>query len=207
MNHFLTPLIEDLRFYQQLQNPGKKNTPLSSVLTLIISRGLWLLWMQRLTYFCYVRSNRKTPVWWIARVLSALGKYRNTLISKSELLVDCQIKGVAYLPDRGYLICGAWAIGNGTIIHDHVTFGFANRLGADGRPEVGANAWIGPNCIIAGPIVIGDGSTILPGTYVTFNIPPRSVVGGNPGRIIATEFDNAALRQSLNIVTELPQKS
>jgi serine O-acetyltransferase len=86
-----------------------------------------------------------------------------------------------------------------------VTFGYAVGKGNSGRPHVGDDVWIGPNCIIAGGLEIGDGSTLLPGTYLTYSVPPRSVVRGNPGRIIREGFDNAALRASLAIVESLPE--
>ncbi|HEY2036586.1 MAG TPA: hypothetical protein VGG96_06205, partial [Steroidobacteraceae bacterium] len=59
------------------------------------------------------------------------------------------------------------------------------------------NVWIGPDCVIYGDIAIGDGATILAGTVLSMNVPPRAVVAGNPATIIAREYDNAALRRNL----------
>jgi serine O-acetyltransferase len=205
MSQLLSHIAADLRFYHQLRNQTKRVAITSLLAIFFTSRGLWLLLIQRLVNYCYLQRDHRTIMWWPARLLAALGKYRNVVISKSEMLEDCIIKGSVYLPDSGYLICGASEIGQGTIIHDHVTFGFANRPGQDGRPVVGSKVWVGPNSIIAGPITIGDESTILPGTYLTFSVPARSVVRGNPGRIIATSFDNSQLRASLNVVTEIAQ--
>ena len=44
--------------------------------------------------------------------------------------------------------------------------------------------WIGCNAIILSGITIGTGSIIAAGTVVTRDVPPRSLVAGNPGRVI-----------------------
>ena len=46
--------------------------------------------------------------------------------------------------------------------------------------------WIGPNAVIVGGVIIGQGSKIAAGAFVTESIPPFSVVVGNPGVIIKT---------------------
>ena len=65
-----------------------------------------------------------------------------------------------------------------------------------GIPVIGKNVWIGPDTIIHGDITVGDGATILGGSVLTKNVPPRCVVAGNPARIIRKEFDNISLRSS-----------
>jgi hypothetical protein len=44
---------------------------------------------------------------------------------------------------------------------------------------------------------------VLPGTFLTFSVAPRTVVKGNPGVIVREDFDNIALRRSLTIVTDV----
>ncbi len=63
--------------------------------------------------------------------------------------------------------------------------------------------WIGPNCIIGGAITVGDGATALPGSFLTYSVPPRAVVKGNPAAIVLRCFDNSALRRSLAIVHDV----
>jgi acetyltransferase-like isoleucine patch superfamily enzyme len=48
------------------------------------------------------------------------------------------------------------------------------------------NVWIGAGCVILDGTVIGSGSIISPNSVVTKNIPPNSVVQGNPGQVIFT---------------------
>jgi serine acetyltransferase len=116
---------------------------------------------------------------------------------------DCEIDGVVYLSNHGYLVCGALSIGAGSLIHHRCTFGHTVAGGGDGRPTLGKDVWIGPDCVIAGPLTVGDGATVLPGSVLTFSVPPRAVVKGNPARIVRTNFDNCELRRSLRIVRDV----
>lgn len=46
------------------------------------------------------------------------------------------------------------------------------------------DVWIGGRVIILPGVIIGQGAIIGAGAVVTHNVPPFSVVGGNPARII-----------------------
>jgi acetyltransferase-like isoleucine patch superfamily enzyme len=46
--------------------------------------------------------------------------------------------------------------------------------------------WIGFNCIILKGVTIGEGAVVAAGSVVTSNVPPFTLVGGNPARIIKT---------------------
>lgn len=48
------------------------------------------------------------------------------------------------------------------------------------------DCWLGGNVTILGGVTIGAGSTIGAGAVVTKDVPPRSVVVGNPGRVVKT---------------------
>lgn len=53
-----------------------------------------------------------------------------------------------------------------------------------GAPTIGNRVWIGSNAIIVGNIKIGDDALIAPGAYVYFDVPEKSIVRGNPGKIL-----------------------
>ena len=53
-----------------------------------------------------------------------------------------------------------------------------------GAIEIGANCWLGANVTVLKNVKIGYGSIIGAGTLVTKNVPPLSIVVGNPGRVI-----------------------
>ncbi|WP_313803787.1 acyltransferase [Flavobacterium sp.] len=46
------------------------------------------------------------------------------------------------------------------------------------------NVWIGANCIILGGTRIGKGTVISAGSVVKGDIPPMSIYGGNPAKLI-----------------------
>lgn len=48
------------------------------------------------------------------------------------------------------------------------------------------DAWIGMNCIILKGVTIGAGAVVGAGSVVTKDVPPFTVVGGNPAKVIKT---------------------
>ena len=52
------------------------------------------------------------------------------------------------------------------------------------KVNIGNNCWIGERAIILPGAAIGEWSIIGAGAVVAGNIPPRSIVVGNPGKII-----------------------
>lgn len=157
-----------------------------------------VLTVHRLTHYYYEQRPRTswTP-WTIAlRLLILLGRTFAIVLAKSDISSTTVIDEGVYISDDGQLIIGPQRIGRGTIIHDRVTIGSKAGAGAI-KPIIGENVWIGSDCVIYGDITIADGATILPGTVLSMNVPPRAVVAGNPARIVARESDNASLRRNL----------
>ena len=71
-------------------------------------------------------------------------------------------------------------IGNNCNIHKGVTIGGENRGNRKGSPIIGSEVWIGINSTIVGGIHIGDDVLIAPNSFVNCDVPPHSVVVGNP---------------------------
>jgi len=192
----------DARLYQALNCTGRSGW--GSLLWIVLgSRGLWLLTFHRMAHFCLRYRNLRNPLWWLARLCTSVGTFFSVLCCRSQLSEDCEIGAGAYLSNRGYLLCGAHTIGAGSVIHDRCTFGHLVAEGGEGRPSIGKNVWIGPNCVIAGELSVGDGATVLPDSVLTYSVPPRAVVKGNPARVVRRDFDNSRLRRSLTIVSDL----
>jgi serine acetyltransferase len=175
----------------------------SVALTMLRNRGLWLLTFHRIAYYCVRWRRLRNPVWWLARLSKSAGVFFSVLFCRSAISADCEIAGSVYLSNRGYVLCGARSIGAGTLIHERCTFGYFVARGDEGRPDIGKNVWIGPDCIIAGSVTVGDGATILPGSFLSFNVPPGAVVKGNPGLIVRRNFDNSGLLRSLAVVADI----
>lgn len=52
-----------------------------------------------------------------------------------------------------------------------------------GVPVIGNRVWVGCNALVVGAVSIGDDALIGPGAYVSFDVPEKAVVIGNPGQI------------------------
>ncbi|KAI7845610.1 hypothetical protein COHA_000896 [Chlorella ohadii] len=65
----------------------------------------------------------------------------------------------------------------------------AERAGVAGLEHakpitIGNDCWLGGGCIVMPGITIGEGSTVAAGAVVTKDVPPYTVVAGNPARVI-----------------------
>jgi serine O-acetyltransferase len=68
-----------------------------------------------------------------------------------------------------------------------VTIGIGGRGGARGCPVIGDGVWIGPQCVIFGPIEVGDDVAIGAGSILSTSVPDHAVVVGNPARVVSLE--------------------
>ena len=50
--------------------------------------------------------------------------------------------------------------------------------------KIGSNVWIGANVTILAGVHVGRGATIAAGAVVNKDVPPYSIVGGVPSRVI-----------------------
>jgi len=50
--------------------------------------------------------------------------------------------------------------------------------------HIGEDCWIGGNVIVLPGVTIGKGSTVGAGSVVTKDVPPYTVVAGNPARVV-----------------------
>ena len=51
------------------------------------------------------------------------------------------------------------------------------------------NVWIGAGATIIGGVTVGENSVVAAGSVVTKNVPPNTLVGGNPARVIRSIAD------------------
>ncbi|MDH4460404.1 MAG: serine acetyltransferase [Flectobacillus sp.] len=79
-------------------------------------------------------------------------------------------------------------LGNNVTLKQNTTIGhkiyFDGSFG--GTPIIKDNVTVGPNVVMFGRIVIGENSIIGAGAVVISDVPPNSVVVGNPARVIKT---------------------
>jgi acetyltransferase-like isoleucine patch superfamily enzyme len=59
-----------------------------------------------------------------------------------------------------------------------------------GKPiTIGANVWIAAGATIIGGVTVGENSVVAAGSVVTKHVPPNTLVGGNPARVIRSIGD------------------
>ena len=68
--------------------------------------------------------------------------------------------------------------------HDHRDSNFKCISNESFKVSIGNRVWIGPNVIILHSVTIGDGAVVGAGSVVTKDVPPFTVVGGIPAKII-----------------------
>jgi serine O-acetyltransferase len=91
-----------------------------------------------------------------------------------------------YLGHFGGVVISPYAILGANInIAQGVTIGATSRGERVGAPTLEDRVWVGANAILVGRITIGREALIAPGAYVNFDVPPHSVVLGNPGKVVS----------------------
>jgi len=136
-----------------------------------------------------------------ARVFAGVWRRRVRNIHHADIDHRAQIGPGMFLMHHTGVFIGPSTIGDNCVLHHNVTIGQRVASGDQGVPRLGDDVWIGPGATITGAVTIGDGATISAGSVVSRDVPARALVAGNPGRVIATDYDNSAM---LNYRVERP---
>lgn len=70
--------------------------------------------------------------------------------------------------------------------HDYNDPYFRSVPGRRGPIIIQDRAWIGPNVTILHSVTIGEGAVVAAGAVVTKDVPPYTIVGGIPAKVIGT---------------------
>lgn len=93
-----------------------------------------------------------------------------------------------YIGHSGRVIVNPEAkLGKNMNVSTGVVIGVENRGARKGAPTFDGYCWIGANAVIVGKVHIGEDVLIAPLAYVNFDVPPHSIVIGNPAKIIHKE--------------------
>lgn len=65
--------------------------------------------------------------------------------------------------------------------------------------EIGNDVWVGQGVSILNGVKIGDGAVLAAGAVILKDVPPYSIVGGVPGKIIKMRFDDNTIQDLLEI--------
>jgi virginiamycin A acetyltransferase len=75
------------------------------------------------------------------------------------------------------------------------------RLGATSKGDtvIGNDVWLGREAVIMPGIHIGDGAIIAAESVVVSDVPPYSIYGGNPAKLIKRRFSEDIIKNLLEI--------
>lgn len=68
-----------------------------------------------------------------------------------------------------------------------------------GSIVIADDVWIGMNCLILSGVTIGQGAIVGAGSVVVKDVPPYSIVGGNPARVLKFRFDDDLIAELLKV--------
>ena len=69
--------------------------------------------------------------------------------------------------------------------------GFTGHPRVKGDVVIGNDVWIGRDALVLSGVKIGNGAVVGAGSVVTRNVPPYTVVAGNPARAVKERFSSA----------------
>jgi len=167
--------------------------------------------LERLYYYrgeSYRKASRAEVMWNIftprfapvalVRITHALYRNGHSILAKAfsllnflifgiEMAVRCEVGPGLCFAHTGGIVIGARSIGANVLIYHGVTIGAKEMDVAytpEKRPRVGDNVVIGAGAKVLGGINIGDNSVVGANAVVTRDVPPSTVVGGIPAKII-----------------------
>lgn len=97
------------------------------------------------------------------------------------------------LMHRHGITIGPIIAGRDLTVYQNVTVGLRVAHNDQGIPRFGSRIWLGPGATVTGAISVGGGTTISAGSVLSKDVPERSLVAGNPGRVIAADYDNSTM--------------
>jgi acetyltransferase-like isoleucine patch superfamily enzyme len=87
----------------------------------------------------------------------------------------------------------------GHVNKDNFPYDGKGHPATNGNVIIGNDVWIGNNVNIMSGITIGDGAVIATNSHVVKDVPPYTIVGGNPARIIRKRFTEEQIDKLLKI--------
>jgi acetyltransferase-like isoleucine patch superfamily enzyme len=148
---------------------------------------MWRFFLDKLAFYCFIKSWR-----------TVIHRWRGVNIGKGvyighEVMFDRVFTDQIFIGDHT-------SIGDRTTITAHANIPSDTRLKKIYprqimQTRIGNGVWIMPNVVIAPGITIGDEAVIATGSVVTKDVPPRTLVGGVPAKVLKDLSDHHAFKE------------
>lgn len=105
-------------------------------------------------------------------------------------------RGLRVYHGQALVVSDRARIGENCILRNGTTIGVATTDESYGgrAPFIGNNVDVGANSILIGAIEVGDNSCVGAGSVVISDVPPNSVVVGNPARVVKRQDSACEMR-------------
>ncbi len=141
--------------------------------------GLHAITWHRVAHFFW-RHNLK----FAARLVSQFNRFMTGI----EIHPGAQIaKGFFIDHGMGVVIGETAEVGEGCLLYHGVTLGGVSLEKKKRHPTLGANVVVGAGAKVLGAITLGDNVKVGANAVVLKDVPPNSVVVGNPGRVVVQD--------------------
>lgn len=133
--------------------------------------------------------SRKLQAWKLRSLAKAV-EASIRLLCAARIPIEADIDHSVVFSHNGLavLITREAKIGRGCQIGTHVVLG--SNWPKTGAPSLEDNVIVGPGAIILGPVTLGQGCVIAAGSIVLADVPPASLVAGNPATVKKQDIDS-----------------
>lgn len=135
----------------------------------------------------FTPDQRSSPIRAVLMLCYRLCSYGARKLLGIDICLKADIGAGFYIGHFGGVAIRACKIGR------HCTVNQRTVIGGIGIPVIGDRVWIGAHARIENDVVVGDHATIAAGAVVRQDVKSRSLVAGNPARVIAAQYDNSGI--------------
>lgn len=146
----------------------------------------FIFWF-RLASYLYSKSHFYAP---IRRIITCIYN-RKQIKYGIQLPIGTEIGGgLKFVHYSGIVFAKGVKVGKNCTIHQGVTLGRGFSKCKDKYPIIDDGVVFFANTVTTGNVKVGTNSIILANCVVTKDVPPNSIVGGIPSKIVGTYSDN-----------------
>lgn len=167
-----------------LYGKGKVELFVRQILNVI--RSLYMLnikypFIKKRYSFAFVRIPYSTRIWSPHRDVT----FGNNVQLGENCLIQCDIQFGDYV----LVASNVSFVGKDDHLFNKVGITIWNSgRGDNNKTYIGTDVWIGHGTIVVAGVSIGHGAIIAAGSVIVKNVPPCSIVGGNPAKVIRERF-------------------